>query len=49
MIDLNPDSVLNWFNDPWAGLTVGIVVVVFAVGLLYSRQALIDLIRGKWK
>ncbi len=49
MIDFNPDDVLNWFNDPWTGIVVALVVVVIAIGVMYSRQALIDLIQGKWR
>ncbi len=48
-MSLNPDDVLNWFNDPWSAIIVAILVVGFTVGLLYTKQAIIDLLQGKWK
>ena len=46
------EDLANWFmhlyDDPTQGITAGIVLVLICGGLLWSKGALIDLLRGKW-
>lgn len=42
------DRLAAFYADPASVLTVVGIVVGLAIGLIYSRQALIDLFRGKW-
>jgi hypothetical protein len=46
------EDVANWmmhlYDDPTVGITVGIVLVLLVGGAMWSKNTLIDLIRGKW-
>ncbi len=46
------DALSEWFlhlyDDPTTGIAVGLGIVLLVVGLMWSRQALLDLLRGKW-
>ena len=46
------DGIADWmmhlYDDPMQGITFGIIVVIICGGLLWSKSALIDLIRGDW-
>jgi hypothetical protein len=39
---------MHLYDDPMQGITAGVVLVLICGGLLWSKGALIDLIRGHW-
>jgi hypothetical protein len=44
----NPDALLAWATDPWTGLTVAFVLMALLMGVLWSKQALSDILHGRW-
>jgi hypothetical protein len=40
--------MMHLYDDPTVGITIGIVLVLLCAGAMWSRNTLIDLIRGKW-
>jgi hypothetical protein len=42
------DWLLHLYDDPTLGITIGIVLVLLVGGAMWSKNTLIDLLRGKW-
>ena len=40
--------MMHLYDDPTVGITIGIALVLIVGGAMWSRGALIDLLRGKW-